>query len=47
MGRCESTSSLSFSHSVDGVASVDVFSIDAAGWQCGRQRESRDVDVGP
>jgi hypothetical protein len=31
MGRCESTSTLSFAYTVDGVASVDMFSVDAAG----------------
>jgi hypothetical protein len=31
MGRCESASTLSFAYTLDGVASVDVFSVDAAG----------------
>jgi hypothetical protein len=30
-GRCESTSTLSFAHTLDGVANVDVYSVDAAG----------------
>jgi hypothetical protein len=31
MGRCESTTALTFAYTLDGVASVDVFSVDAAG----------------
>jgi hypothetical protein len=31
MGGCESTTTLSFGYTLDGVASVDVFSVDAAG----------------